>query len=120
MAPNCPLSCLVWALSSKVPALLILFGALFTVAVCLACGRLLLRGVVTDFGITFVCGSAILSLAVFLLAVVRAAYPPVFVAFGIGGAPEKPREVYFLEAGRLHYKFLKQSLVKSGKTASQI
>lgn len=41
---------------------------------------------------------------------------PVFVAFGIGGSPEKPQEVYFLEADRLHYIFLNQSLIKSGKT----
>ena len=43
---------------------------------------------------------------------------PVFVALGIGGSPEKPKEVYFLEADRLHYVFLNQSLIKSGKTAS--
>ena len=45
---------------------------------------------------------------------------PVFVAFGIGGTPEKPAEVYFLEADRLHYVFLNQSLIKSGKSASQL
>lgn len=45
---------------------------------------------------------------------------PVFVAFGIGGSPEKPKEVYFLEVDRLHYVFLNQSLIKSGKTAFQI
>ncbi len=45
---------------------------------------------------------------------------PVFVAFGIGGTPEKPREVYFIEASQLHYVFLKQSLIRSGKTASQL
>ena len=45
---------------------------------------------------------------------------PVFIAFGIGGSPEKPQEVYFLESGRLGYTFLKQSFVKSGKTASQL
>lgn len=45
---------------------------------------------------------------------------PVYVAFGIGGSPEKPKEVYFLEASRLQYTFLKQSLIKSGKSASQL
>jgi len=45
---------------------------------------------------------------------------PVFVAFGIGGTPEKPKEVYFLEADRLHYLFLNQSLIKSGQTAPQL
>lgn len=44
---------------------------------------------------------------------------PVFVAFGIGGSPERPKEVYFLEANRLHYTFLKQSLIKSGKATPQ-
>ena len=43
---------------------------------------------------------------------------PVFVAFGIGGTPEKPKEVYFLEADRLHYVFLNQSLIKSGHTCN--
>ena len=42
---------------------------------------------------------------------------PVLVAFGIGGSPEKPKEVYFLESGRLGYTFLKQSFIRSGKTA---
>ena len=45
---------------------------------------------------------------------------PVFVALGIGGSPEKPTEVYFLEPSRLQYTFLKQSFVKSGKSASQL
>lgn len=40
---------------------------------------------------------------------------PVFVAFGIGGSPENPREVYFLEQSRLQYAFLKQSLIRAGK-----
>jgi hypothetical protein len=67
-----------------VQALLILFGALFTVAVCLACGRLLLRDAVTDPGISFVCGAAVLSPAVFALAAAGAAYALVFL--GLGGA----------------------------------
>ena len=45
---------------------------------------------------------------------------PVFVAFGIGGSPEKPNEVYFLELDRLHYRFLNQSLIRSGNTVSQL
>src|SRR3989344_7061357 len=44
----------------------------------------------------------------------------VFIALGIGGSHEKPKEVYFLEADRLHYAFLNQSLIKSGKTVSQL
>jgi hypothetical protein len=65
-----------------VQALLILFGALFTVAVCLACGRLLLGKAVTDHGISFVCGAAGLSLVVFLLAAVGVVYAPVFLTLG--------------------------------------
>lgn len=45
---------------------------------------------------------------------------PVLVAFGIGGLPEKPREVYFLDSQLLHYSFLKQSLIRSGKTKEQV
>ncbi|PWT96803.1 MAG: hypothetical protein C5B51_32680 [Terriglobia bacterium] len=63
-------------------ALAILFGALFTVAVCLACGRLLLRDAVRDPGIAFVSGAAILSLVVFVLCAVRIAYTPVFLGLG--------------------------------------
>lgn len=39
---------------------------------------------------------------------------PTYIALGIGGSPEKPKEVYFLEAGKLQYPFLKQSFVRSG------
>ena len=45
---------------------------------------------------------------------------PVFVALGIGGSPEKPQEVYFLESDRLGYTFLKQSLVRSGRASPQL
>jgi hypothetical protein len=45
---------------------------------------------------------------------------PVFVALGIGGSPEKPKEVYFMEPSRLQYPFLKQSYVRVGKSASDI
>lgn len=43
---------------------------------------------------------------------------PVYVAFGIGGSPEKPKEVYFLELHRLRFPFLFRSLITSGKSAS--
>jgi hypothetical protein len=62
--------------------LTILFGAFFTVAVCLACGRLLLRET-ADWGTAFVIGAAALSLAVFLLCVAGIAYPAVFFAVGL-------------------------------------
>jgi hypothetical protein len=65
-----------------VQALLILFGALFTVAVSLACGRMLLREARADIGVTFVCGAAVLSLAIFLIAALDAAYAAVFLALG--------------------------------------
>lgn len=45
---------------------------------------------------------------------------PVFVAFGIGGTPDKPTETYFLKADQLQYRFLKQEFVKSGKTIYQL
>lgn len=45
---------------------------------------------------------------------------PVFIAFGIGGSPEKPKEVYFLEPSRLQYTFLKQSFLRSGKRPGEI
>jgi 4-amino-4-deoxy-L-arabinose transferase-like glycosyltransferase len=66
-----------------VQPLLVLFGALFTVAVCLAFGRLLLGDAVTDPGISFVCGSAVLSLAVFAIATAGGVYVPVFLAVGV-------------------------------------
>ncbi len=45
---------------------------------------------------------------------------PVYVALGIGGSPEKPKEVYFMEPSRLQYLFLKQSYVRSGKSATEL
>ena len=45
---------------------------------------------------------------------------PVFIALGIGGSPEKPKEVYFMEPGRLSYAFLKQSYVRSGRASTDI
>jgi hypothetical protein len=65
-----------------VQAALILFGAIFTVAACVACGRLLLGNAATDIGINFVCGAAILNLAVFAIAAAGIVYPGVFLALG--------------------------------------
>lgn len=48
----------------------------------------------------------------------RRANMPVYVAFGIGGTPDKPHEVYFLEMERLRYRFLQQSLITSGHKGS--
>lgn len=45
---------------------------------------------------------------------------PVYVAFGVGGSPEKPEEVYFLKIEDLVYPFLKQSLVRNGKMPEQM
>lgn len=45
---------------------------------------------------------------------------PVFVAFGIGGTPDKPAETYFLKAEQLQYRLLKQDLIKSGRTIHQL
>jgi hypothetical protein len=67
----------------------ILFGALFTAAVCWALGRMMfhrlgieLKQVEHDL-LAALTGAAILSLAVFLLCVVKAARTPVFLAFGL-------------------------------------
>jgi hypothetical protein len=64
-----------------VQPLTILFGALFTVAVSTAMGRRLI-GAERDPGLQFVAGSAVLSMAVFVLCCVGLAYPLVFL---IGG-----------------------------------
>ncbi|HEX8993949.1 MAG TPA: hypothetical protein VF803_01715 [Candidatus Paceibacterota bacterium] len=45
---------------------------------------------------------------------------PVWVAFGIGGSPERPREVYLIDLERLHYPFLRQELIMSGKTRADL
>jgi hypothetical protein len=78
-----------------VQPLLILFGALFTVSVCLACGRLLLRKTVADIGITFVCGAAILNLAIFVIAALGAVYPAIFLALGIAILFAALRQIVF-------------------------
>jgi hypothetical protein len=70
-------------------ALYILFGALFTTAVCISAGRLLLRwtGVVLyrveQEALAFVAGAAPLSLMVFILAALHAARKGVFLALGL-------------------------------------
>jgi hypothetical protein len=70
-------------------AINILFGALFTVAVCTAAGRILLRwaGVslhrVEENALAFVTGAAPLSLIVFLLAALHVARKGVFLAVGL-------------------------------------
>src|SRR5437899_938362 len=70
-------------------ALYILFGAAFTVAVCLAAGRMLLRGLSIrlyrqeEHPLAFVTGAACLSLLVFLLCAVGAARQRVFLAIGL-------------------------------------
>ena len=50
----------------------------------------------------------------------EAAQMPVYVALGIGGTPEKPAEVFFLELDKLTTPFLSESLVRRGKTATEL
>src|SRR5262245_38583045 len=70
-------------------AVYILFGAAFTVAVSLAAGRLLLRGLSIklyrqeEHALAFVTGAACLSLLTFLLCAVGAARKGVFLAVGL-------------------------------------
>jgi hypothetical protein len=70
-------------------AILILFGAAFTVAVSLAAGRMLLRRLSVrlyrqeEHALAFVTGAACLSLAVFLLCAVGMARQRVFLGIGI-------------------------------------
>ena len=65
-------------------ALAILFGAGFTVAVCLALGGLLLGDCFRDPGARFVTGAALLSLLVFFLCSLKLAYPLLFLLLGAG------------------------------------
>jgi len=67
-----------------VQPLAILFGAGFTIAVCLALGGLILREVTPDPGARFVTGAAALSVIVFGLCAVHLAYPLVFLLSGAG------------------------------------
>jgi hypothetical protein len=68
---------------------MILFGALFTAAVCWALGRILFHRLGIDLKqiehdlLAAVAGASILSLAVFVLCVLKAARTPVFLAFGL-------------------------------------
>jgi hypothetical protein len=39
---------------------------------------------------------------------------PVYVAFGVGGIPEKPKEIYVLPLESLRWPFLKQSFIRDG------
>jgi hypothetical protein len=61
----------------------IVFGAIFTCAVSLALGALLLRDACHDPGVRFVSGAAVLSLIVFLLCAAGLVYPLVFLAIGV-------------------------------------
>src|SRR4029077_17504581 len=67
----------------------ILFSALFTFAVCLCAGKLVLQSLRAklyrseEFFLGFVLGSACLSTLVFLLAAAGFAYPAVFLAAGL-------------------------------------
>jgi hypothetical protein len=90
-----------------VQLLAILFGAAFTIAVCLALGRLILRDTVRDPGAEFVTGAAALSLIVFTLCALHIAYPLVFLACGAailgcsrlsGGLPAAPKKRLLLLA----------------------
>ena len=83
----------------------ILFGALFTVAVSLALGKLLLRGLrirlyrQEENVLGFVAGSACLSLVVFLLGAVGLMYKPVFLAVGALALGIAIRQKVFWPAG---------------------
>src|SRR6266852_1767516 len=71
-------------------AIYILFGAAFTMAVSLAAGRMLLRGLSIrlyrqeEHVLAFVTGASCLSLLTFLLSAVGAARQRVFLAAGLG------------------------------------
>jgi hypothetical protein len=90
-----------------VQPLAILFGAAFTIAACIALGRLILRDTIRDPGAEFVTGAAALSLIVFALCAVHLAYPLVFLAGGAailgcrrlsGGLPARPKNRLLLLA----------------------
>lgn len=44
---------------------------------------------------------------------------PVYIAFGIGGIPEKPKEVYFVPLEWIKYDFVYRSLIMKGKKAEE-
>jgi hypothetical protein len=62
---------------------LILFGALFTAAVCWALGRLMFRRLENEI-LASVCGSAVLSTLVFVLSALKLAEAPAFLGLGVG------------------------------------
>jgi hypothetical protein len=62
---------------------LILFGALFTVAVSCALGSMVCDEIIVEWPLRFVVGAAVLNLAVFLLCCLGWAYPLVFAALGV-------------------------------------
>ncbi|MGO9970229.1 MAG: glycosyltransferase family 39 protein [Bryobacteraceae bacterium] len=66
-------------------ALTILFGAAFTLATATGLGGLVLGKACREYAVRFVTGAALLSLAVFVLCVLRLAYPAAFLAVGAAG-----------------------------------
>ncbi len=66
--------------------LLILFGAVFTLASSFALGSALLRRHCTDPGVRLVTGAALLSAAVFACCAAGLAYPAVFLLLGLASA----------------------------------
>jgi hypothetical protein len=67
-----------------VEALTILLAAAFTVAVCLALGRVVLGNGCSDSGARFVTGAAVLSVTVFAICALGVAYWWVFLLIGAG------------------------------------
>src|SRR5215475_12370313 len=63
-------------------ALLIVFGALFTLAVSYSLGSRLLAETCPDTGLRVACGAALLSTAVFLCCALGVAWTGVFLALG--------------------------------------
>ena len=88
-------------------ALAILFGALFTVASAIGLGGCVLGKDCEEVSVRFVCGSALLSLAVFLLCSLGLAYPTAFLLAGAGacGAGLRVRPLQVRRPG-LTYFFL--------------
>ncbi len=66
-------------------ALLILFGALLTLAASFSLGSILLRAHCTDPGVRMVTGAALLSSAVFSVCAAGLAYPAVLLCLGLAG-----------------------------------
>ena len=67
--------------------LLILFGAVFTLAASFALGSALLRAHCTDPGVRMVTGAALLSAAVFACCAAGLAYPAVFLCWALPAWP---------------------------------